>query len=147
LFNEKFETEGEERRVSGMVGNGPMEGVMILSQKALRLGFQNETDKKNTAIHEFVHLIDKVDGTVDGIPALLMEKQYAIPWLDFISKKIEEIHEGKSDINPYGGTNRAEFFSVVSEYFFERPKLLKRKHPELYKLLEGIFKQDMSKRN
>jgi len=147
LFNEKFETGGLDRRVSGMVGNGPMEGVMILSQKALKLGFQNESDKKNTAIHEFVHLIDKIDGSVDGIPSSLMEKQYTIPWLAFINKMLVEIQDGKSDINPYGGTNQAEFFSVASEYFFERPKLLKRKHPELYKLLEGIFKQDMATRN
>ena len=58
-----------------------------------------------------------------------------------VNKKIEKIYDGKSDINPYGGTNRAEFFAVVSEYFFERPKLLEKKHPELYKLLEKIFQQ------
>jgi len=147
-FNENFELEGSGRRVLGMVGTGGnMEGVMILSQKALKLGFKNESDKKNTAIHEFVHLIDKTGGTIDGIPSLLMEKQYAIPWIDHINKKLVEIHDGDSDINPYGGTNRAEFFSVASEYFFERPKLLERKHPELYTLLENIFKQDMSSRN
>lgn len=147
MFNEKFETEGSNRKILGMVGNGYMEGIMILSQQALKLGFQNESDKKNTAIHEFIHLIDKTDGPIDGIPSSLMEKQYAIPWIDFINKKLDEIYDGKSDINPYGGTNRAEFFSVASEYFFERPKLLKRKHPELYKLLKKIFNQDMSTRN
>jgi Mlc titration factor MtfA (ptsG expression regulator) len=147
MFNEKFETEGSDRRILGMVGNGYMEGIMILSQQALKLGFQNESDKKNTAIHEFVHLIDKTDGPIDGIPSSLMEKQYAIPWIDFINKKLDEIYDGKSDINPYGGTNRAEFFSVTSEYFFERPKLLKRKHPDLYYLLEKVFNQDMSTRN
>ena len=129
MFNERFETRGLDTNIGGMVGNGYMEGKMILSQKALRHGFKNESDKKNTAIHEFVHLIDKTDGAVDGIPSLLLEKQYSIPWLDLINKKIDEIYSGESDINPYGGTNRAEFFSVVSEYFFERPKLLKRNHP------------------
>jgi len=143
-FNEKFETEGPDRRILGMVGSGYMEGVMILSKKALKHGFRNESDKKNTAIHEFIHLIDKADGVIDGIPSLLLERQYSIPWLDLINKKIGEIHDGNSDINPYGGTNRAEFFSVASEYFFERPKLLSKKHPELYKLLERIFKQDMT---
>jgi len=130
-----------------MVGTGFMEGKMILSQPALIHGFKNESDKQNTAIHEFVHLIDKTDGSTDGIPSLLLEKQYTIPWIDLISKKIDEIFEGQSDINPYGGTNRIEFFSVASEYFFERPKLLKRNHPELYKLLEKVFRQDMSSRN
>ncbi|UZR96509.1 zinc-dependent peptidase [Chondrinema litorale] len=145
-FNKQFETSGEERLILGMVGTGYMEGKMILSQQALKHGFKNETDKKNTAIHEFVHLIDKADGVIDGIPSLLLEKQYTIPWLDLINKSIDEIYNGKSDINPYGGTNRAEFFSVISEYFFERPKLLERKHPELYALLERIFKQDMTAR-
>lgn len=143
LFNEDFQTEGSGRRIAGMVGNGYMEGMMILSKRALKLGFENESDKKNTAIHEFVHLIDKTDGAVDGIPEVLLEKQYTIPWIDLINKKIDEIYDNKSDINPYGGTNKAEFFSVVSEYFFERPKLLAQKHPELYSLLEKIFKQDM----
>ncbi len=147
MFNERFETEGSDRRILGMVGNGYMEGTMILSQEALRHGFKNESDKKNTAIHEFVHLIDKVGGTIDGIPSVLMEKQYAIPWIDMINQKLEEIYSEDSDINPYGGTNRAEFFAVVSEYFFERPKLLKRKHPDLYNCLERVFNQDMSSRN
>jgi len=146
-FNDKFETSGEDRRILGVVGTGYMEGKMILSKPALHKGFENESDKKNTAIHEFVHLIDKMDGTIDGIPSLLLEKQYVIPWLDLINKKIEEIYDDESDINPYGGSNRQEFFAVASEYFFERPKLLAQKHPKLYDLLEKIFNQDMSSRN
>ena len=147
MFNEEFDTKGSERAILGMVGSGYMEGKMILSQPALKHGFKNESDKKNTAIHEFVHLIDKTDGSIDGIPSLLLEKQYSIPWIDLINKTIDEIYDGKSDINPYGGTNRAEFFSVVSEYFFERPKLLAKNHPDLYDLLKRIFKQDMSSRS
>ncbi len=145
-FNRDYELEGEDRRILGMVGSGSMDGIMILSQQALRLGFKNETDKKNTAIHEFVHLIDKEGGTIDGIPSVLMQKQYAIPWLKFIDEQIDILRNEASDINPYGATNRAEFFSVASEYFFERPKLLKRKHPELYQHLEKLFNQDMSSR-
>jgi MtfA peptidase len=147
LFNEQFETEGGERQIAGMIGNGYMEGKMILSKPALIHGFENESDKKNTAIHEFVHLIDKADGSIDGVPKLLLEKQYVIPWIDLISKKMDEIYEGNSDINPYGASHRAEFFAVVSEYFFERPKLLAKKHPELYGLLEKIFKQQMDTKN
>jgi Mlc titration factor MtfA (ptsG expression regulator) len=145
-FNEDFQTEGSDRGILGMVGSGYMEGKMILSRPALKHGFKNESDKKNTAIHEFVHLIDKMDGSIDGIPSLLLEKQYAIPWIDLINKKIDEIYAGKSEINPYGGTSRAEFFSVVSEYFFERPKLLAKNHPDLYKLLKILFRQDLSSR-
>ena len=145
-FNDNFETEGEDRRIFGMVGTGYMEGKMILSRGALRQGFQNESDRRNTAIHEFVHLIDKADGVIDGVPSLLLEKQYVLPWFDMVEKKIHEIETDRSDIRPYGATNRAEFFAVLCEYFFECPKLLERKHPQLYDYLEMIFHQRLSER-
>ncbi len=139
-FNETFQT-GTDQNIMGMVGTGYMEDKMIISQKALYYGFNNQSDKKNTAIHEFVHLIDKADGVVDGIPELLLDKQYVMPWIELIRMKIEKIYEGSSDINPYGASSKTEFFAVVSEYFFENPKLLKEKHPLLYKYLQKIFKQ------
>lgn len=138
-FNEEFEQHGQDRSVLGMVGTGAMQHVMILSQHALRQGFSNKTDKNNTGIHEFVHLVDKTDGDTDGIPEILLQHQYTLPWLDMMHKNIAAIMHNKSDINPYGATNQAEFFAVVSEYFFERPDLLQSKHPELYEMLEKIF--------
>ena len=125
-----------------MISKALHQNIYFLSKKAIRKGFANESDKKNTAIHEFVHLIDKLDGQTDGVPELLLEKQYVIPWLELIGSKIDDIYEGKTDINPYGGTNKQEFFAVTSEYFFEKPKLLAKKHPELHALLEQIFDQD-----
>jgi MtfA peptidase len=145
-FDDNFNTEGKGRGILGMVGSGYMEGKMILSKAALHKGFSIANDKKNTAIHEFVHLIDKMDGATDGIPELLLDKQYTIPWFDLIHKKMQEILDNNSDINPYGSTNPTEFFAVVSEYFFEKPKLLAQKHPELYALLEKIFHQKMKQK-
>ncbi len=142
-FNRNFETKGPNRNILGMVGYGFMEGKMCLSKKALHDGFSNSSDKRNTAIHEFIHLIDKMDGNIDGVPEVLIENPSAIPWLDLIRIKIDEIYAKSSDINPYGGTNKAEFFAVVGEYFFERPRLLAKRHPKLYEVLESIFKQDM----
>jgi len=141
-FTEQFEQSGNERNVLGMVGNGAMQHIMILSKYALREGFSNKTDKNNTAIHEFVHLIDKTDGEVDGVPEILLQHQYTLPWINMMHKNIQEIIKNGSDINAYGATNQAEFFAVVSEYFFERPDLLGKKHPELYHMLEQIFKQE-----
>lgn len=139
-FNKQFQSEGtDERNIMGMVGSGYMEGKMLLSKPAIEAGFGNKTDKNNTVIHEFVHLIDKSDGDTDGIPELLMDKQYIIPWMDMIHKETKRIVAGKSDINPYAYTNQAEFFAVIAEYFFERPDLLKSKHPQLYSLLQEMF--------
>ena len=57
-----------------------------------------------------------------------------------------EIEAGQSDINRYALTNEAEFFAVASEYFFERPAIMRRKHPELYRTLERVFNQDLRTR-
>ena len=138
-FDHEFEQQGDDRNILGMVGSGALNQVMILSQFELRQAFINETGKNNTAIHEFVHLVDKTDGEIDGVPESLLNKQYIKPWLQLMQEKIKEIIDDRSDINPYGATNEAEFFAVVSEYFFERPELLKEKHPELYELLLKIF--------
>jgi Mlc titration factor MtfA (ptsG expression regulator) len=141
-FNEDFEFSDKSgvRRIAGVIGTGRLEKKMILSRKALRHGFSNKTDKGNTAIHEFVHLIDKMDDNVDGIPKVLMQNVNAIPWLKLVHDKMEAINNDTSDIRAYGGTKQAEFFAVASEYFFERPKLMKRKHPELYKMMSECFR-------
>lgn len=138
-FDHEYKQEGGGRNILGMVGSGAMNHVMILSQFELRQAFINKTGKANTAIHEFVHLVDKTDGDIDGIPEALMDKKYIVPWLQLMQQGIKNIFDDNSDINPYGATNEAEFFAVAAEYFFERPELLKEKHPELYTLLTKIF--------
>lgn len=139
-FDDEYKQQGGGRTILGMVGNGAMNHVMILSQQELRQAFTNTSGKENTAIHEFVHLIDKTDGDIDGVPASLVDKKYIVPWLQLMHSEINRIKEKDSDINPYGATNESEFFAVASEYFFERPDLFSEKHPELFQLMEKIFK-------
>ena len=138
-FNLDYDTEGENRNILGMVGNGILEGKMVLSKKALEHGFSNKTDKGNTAIHEFIHLVDKMDGAVDGIPKALMDKKLVLPWLEVMHKEIENIQKGESDIRSYATTNQQEFLAVCGEYFFERPHLFERKHPELFAIMDQVF--------
>jgi MtfA peptidase len=138
-FNHEFDQYGPGRDVLGMVGNGALNNMMILSKQELRLAFSIETDKRNTAIHEFIHLIDVTDGAMDGVPSAILDEEYIEPWKDIMQKEIELIRQEQSDINPYGATNTTEFFAVVSEYFFERPDLMKEHHPEMYVLMEKIF--------
>ncbi|MEN8927944.1 MAG: M90 family metallopeptidase [Flavobacteriales bacterium] len=138
-FNAHFSTEGEDTNIQGMVGNGFMNGKMILSRTSLRQGFQAELDKKNVGIHEFVHLIDGEDGQIDGIPKVLMTQQFVLPWMDLIYIKTKEIIAEKSDIRLYGATNEQEFLAVTSEYFFEHHTQFKKKHPELFELLSYFY--------
>jgi MtfA peptidase len=142
-FNkDEFLASGYEQNTLGMIGNGPMQKVMILSNPALHFGFQREPPKENTGIHEFVHLLDKEDGDVDGLPEALLNRKYSSKWIELINKNIETILTGQSDINYYGASNKAEFFAVTSEYFFNQPELFKENHPELFDLMCLIFNQN-----
>lgn len=141
-FNRQFQLDDPDELITGMVGTGIMEGKMILSKPALHAGFDINTDKENTAIHEFIHLFDKENGFIDGVPPGFEDKAYVLPWLQFVHRKIADIVADRSDIRDYATTNQMEFFAVAGEYFFERPDLLKEKHPELYNLLVKVFNQD-----
>jgi Mlc titration factor MtfA (ptsG expression regulator) len=144
-FDHEYQFEGGSRTIQGMVGSGYMNGQMILSRPALIKGFSPMSGKENTAIHEFVHLVDKSDGATDGVPEHLLPPEYAAPWLSLMHKEMHRINAGHSDINPYATTNEAEFLAVASEYFFEKPDQFKVKHPELYEQLSAIFKQKPAK--
>ena len=141
-FNEvDYSTSGKDRDVLGMVGEGAMQMMMILSKPALHRGFDQGSGKENAGIHEFVHLLDKEDGAVDGLPEALLKKQYCIPWLNLMAENIAAIKAGHSDINIYGAKNKAEFLAVAAEYFFGQPELFKQRHPALYDLMTQIFHQ------
>jgi MtfA peptidase len=142
-FNMDFDQQGSDRPVAGMVGTGAMQHVMIITKWQLRQGFINSNDARNTAIHEFVHLIDKMDGTMDGVPEIILERKYTAQWKNMMDATIGQMKNYGSDIDMYGATNPAEFFAVISEYFFEQPGLLKTNHPELYEMLGRIYKTEI----
>jgi len=45
-------------------------------------------------------------------------------------------------LDGYGAKNPTEFFAVATEAFFERPKAMQAKHPDLYDELKKFFRQD-----
>ncbi len=141
-FGKDFQFTGKSRNILGMVGSGYMNGQMLLSRAALIKGFSKDPGKENTAIHEFVHLLDQSDGATDGIPENLMAHEYTIPWLKMMHQEMRRIQAGKSDVNPYALTNEAEFLAVAAEYFFEKPEKFRQLHPELYHMLSLIFERD-----
>lgn len=143
-FDEEFQTtryEGHKEFISGMVGNRFMNGTVILSKPDLEKGFDGAHHKQNVGIHEFVHLLDKEDGAIDGVPELLLQHRYVGSWLKEIKDEMQRIRSGESDINPYALTNNAEFLAVVSEYFFSNSESFHEKHPALYKFLSTIYDQ------
>ncbi len=146
-FDREFAFEGgTQRHTTGMVGTGALNRLMILSKPDLLGGFRNPGDKRNVGLHEFAHLVDKSDGTIDGLPGVGLERAAIGPWIELVRRKMQEMRRGDSDINPYGLTNEAEFFAVTTEYFFERPGVMERKHPELYAMLSRVFNQNPGER-
>jgi len=141
-FNEQSEFGKVDSNIQGLVGNQHLSGKMIISRPALHAGFNNDGDKLNVILHEFAHLIDMADGAADGLPEQLLSKSFTLPWLEFIQTKINEINQGNSNIRRYGATNNAEFFAVATEYFFERPEMMRNKHPKLYQALTEFYQQD-----
>ena len=140
--------EEADGRILGMVGAGHLSGVMILSKPDLIAGFDIENDKRNVGVHEFSHLVDKADGTIDGLPALI-PRDVVKPWIDWVGKELRSDATGLSatgkHIDDYAYTNEAEYFAVLSEYFFESPDVLAAKNPKLYEMLQKIYRQNTLK--
>jgi Mlc titration factor MtfA (ptsG expression regulator) len=130
-YGENFETEGDgQRNILGMVGAGHLSGVMILSKPDLIAGFDINSDKRNVGIHEFSHLVDKADGTIDGLPAGIPH-QVVQPWIEWVGKELKDENANQKHID-----------AVLSEYFFESPAILEKKNPKLYQMLQKIYRQD-----
>ncbi|MDP2253183.1 MAG: zinc-dependent peptidase, partial [Thiobacillus sp.] len=43
--------------------------------------------------------------------------------------------------DPYATTNPAEFFAVLTEVFFETPRLLDAEYPAIYRQLQQFYRQ------
>ena len=107
-FGRDFEfKEGNDRNTLGMVGTGSMNRIMILSKPDLLQGFRNPSDKRNVGLHEFAHLVDKSDGTIDGVPAIGLDRRTIGPWIELIRRKMREIEAGDSDLDRYAPDQRS----------------------------------------
>ncbi|WP_404309071.1 zinc-dependent peptidase [Neorhodopirellula lusitana] len=141
-FDDKYKTEGNANaNTLGMVGVNHLSGVMILSKPSLIAGFDNTTDKRNVGIHEFAHLVDKADGEVDGVPPLA-DPADLNPWVRWVGEELRRDATSHEHIDDYAFTNEAEYFAVLSEYFFETPTLLQQRNPKLYDMLRKMYHQD-----
>ena len=120
-------------------------GVVVLSWNSVVGGARNFADGHNVTFHEFAHQLDQASGSADGAP-ILGENAYQT-WARVFSYEYEDLvdktEKGQKDVmDEYGATNPAEFFAVATETFFEKPRQMKSKHPELFEKLRGYYKVD-----
>lgn len=132
--------DGRSVRLGESWQNGPV----VLAWDSVIGGTRNITDGKNVILHEFSHQLDQEDGAADGAPILEHRSSY-VTWARILGEEYEALRKkrrGKAVMNKYGATNPAEFFAVATETFFEKPKQMKKKHPELYDELRDYYKLD-----
>ena len=127
-----------------------LRGVIVLSWDSVQRSVAEPRDGHNVVLHEFAHQLDLEDGYVDGIP-LLEAPSSTRAWAGVLRRRYEELQQKTQDgepdlLNSYGATNRAEFFAVATELFFERPVEMRERYPDLYGELRGFYRQDPAER-
>ena len=130
--------EGEQARL----GESWTRGVVVLAWDHVA-----SAGAHNVVLHEFAHQLDSEDGAMNGTPDLSAPRARYRSWAEILGNEFAElsrvIHEDlATDIDPYGATNPAEFFAVVTEMFFETPQALKAGHSALYEQLAEFYRQD-----
>ena len=146
---EKRPVEGpvwEEGRMTRLGETGRTLGSMVLSWDAAKSGAGDPSDGKNVVFHEFAHQLDYENYAADGVPGLATREQQ-LSWrkvmrTEFASLRAADETGIPTLLDTYGATNPAEFFAVVTEAFFERPRALRANHPKLYAELQRYFRQD-----
>jgi MtfA peptidase len=120
--------------------------AMVLAWDAAKRGAADPSDGENLVFHEFAHQLDFEDWRTDGTPALETRAEY-LAWARVMSPEFEALRaaeetEAVTMLDTYGATDPAEFFAVITEAFFERPRALRERHSDLYAQLRRFFRQD-----
>ena len=134
--------EGHEMRA----GESWRTGAVVLSWNHVLRRPAAVPEGRNVALHEFAHQLDHENGFTNGAPVLPTTSQYAT-WArvlgsEFATLSKQTAAEQPTLIDKYGATEPAEFFAVVTEYFFEKSAQLQQRHPELYEELRRFYRQD-----
>lgn len=87
-------------------------------------------------MHEFAHKLDEENAAMDGLhllPNAQQHKQWShVLNAEFKVQQQKSVDGVKDVIDSYGATSPPEFFTVVTETFFEKPHQLEHQHPQLY---------------
>ncbi|HEX6982064.1 MAG TPA: M90 family metallopeptidase [Balneolaceae bacterium] len=137
-----FVEEGFEHRN----GESWSHGNIVLAWDEVKRGASDINDGQNLVFHEFAHQLDYESGATDRIESEYEESHY-LSWARVMGDEFQNFlrdlkRNQQTLIDAYGATNLSEFFAVVTEYFFEKPGPLKKKHPDLYQQLQKFYRQD-----
>jgi len=141
VYPDDFDEEYRVASGAGLLGIVHGQGPILLSERALRHGFENPHDGENVGLHELAHVLDLEAGGARGVPSLMPWKSVR-PWTALVHAEMARVRQHRSLLRGYAAKNEAEFFAVATEVFFERPHALRERHPELYAMLCEAYGQD-----
>lgn len=100
----------------------------------------------NVVLHEFAHYLDMEDETMDGAPGLGSARAYRewsrVFWEEYDRLRATLGAGQPTFLDPYAASAPAEFFAVVTEAFFEKPRELELQHAGLYEQLRRYYRVD-----
>jgi len=127
-------------------GESWTQGQVVVSWEDVLEGAATPDDGRNVVIHEFAHQLDQQKGYANGAPWLGRRDRYPrwsrVMGETFAQLQQEALAGEPSLISHYGATSPAEFFAVVTEVFFEQPRELAARHPDLYEELRVLYRVD-----
>ncbi len=134
-----------EQTVSRL-GESWSNGTVVLAWDSVKHGARNIHDGHNVTLHEFAHQLDSESGSTNGVPRLADHEAFQT-WATVLGPGYETLVDNaergrKTVLDHYGATNIAEYFAVATEAFFEKPRQLKKKKPELYAELQSYYQVD-----
>lgn len=129
----------------GLAGESWENGKVVLSWNNIETDIVDPFSGHNVVWHEFAHQLDGEDGVVNGAPA--MAYRHLGHWAEVFTREYSYLQMAlergnETFLDPYGATNPAEFFAVVTECYFSDPVALERHHPQLFAALQGYFRTD-----
>ena len=135
----------------GALGQAWYDGPVVLAWDSVLEGGRDPRDGLNVVLHEFAHQLDYLDGLADGTPLLRRKGDYA-RWQEVMTREFERLKAEAGSgtarvLDAYGATDHAEFFAVATEAFFEKPREMCSRHPELYAVLCDYYGQDPAARS
>lgn len=118
-------------------------GTVVLSWDAVKEGLADADDGHDTALHELAHILDAADGGFDGTPPIDTPREVRAFAHAFSRAFVTmQKHPEASVLRAYAATNEAEFFAVATEVFFEQPRKLKKRLPDVYAALVKVYRVD-----
>lgn len=120
----------------------PKHKAIVVSWKAFVAGYADPHDGINLGLHEMAHAL-KLENVIRNDEQGFFAHQEYEKWLAIASEEIAKIRNGEDSIfRNYAGTDEDEFFATGMELYFEQPQQLFDYHPELYKTLSNLLRQD-----